>query len=71
MKAGILTAPPKRGSHEAIVATYSDDLLEVVIADLGRRNLRDYRDHETRFCAERLSASRTERKLRRMLINAR
>lgn len=61
---GIATPPPARGSHEAIVRTYSDDLLEDIITDLGRRNLRDFRDHATRWMGERLKAARAERRTR-------
>ncbi len=57
--------PMKPGSHQAIVRTYSDDLIEDIIADLGRFNLRDLRDHETRWKAERLSAARAERRRRK------
>lgn len=61
--AGLIQPPP--GSHEAIVRRYSDRLLEAVIADLGSRNLRNLRDHETRFLAERCKAARAERRRRK------
>lgn len=51
--------------HAATVATYSDALLDALLADCGRRNLRDYRDHETRWLAARSSAARAERKRRK------
>lgn len=57
--------PIKPGSHQAIVASYSDELIEAVIADISRYNLRDLRDHETRWKAERLSAARAERRRRK------
>jgi hypothetical protein len=57
--------PMKPGSHQAIVRAYPDDLIEDIIADLGRYNLRDLRDHETRWKAERLSAARAERRRRK------
>jgi len=56
--------PPENGSHEAVVAEYSDELLVAVIADCGRRNLRDQRNHETRWLSERMSAARFERRKR-------
>ena len=61
----IAELPMKPGSHQAIVKTYSDQLIEDIIADLGRFNLRDLRDHETRWKAERLSACRAERRRRK------
>lgn len=60
-------ACPDQGTHEAVVVTYSDALLEAVIQDLGRRNLRDQSDHEIRWSAQRLSAARAERRRRRGL----
>lgn len=48
-----------------VVADYSDDLLDAIIADLGNRNLRDYSNHETRWLAERASACRAERRRRK------
>lgn len=62
----ITELPMKPGSHQAIVKTYSDDLIEDLIADLSRFNLRDLRDHETRWKAERLSAARAERRRRKL-----
>lgn len=70
-RAGIMpptTLPPRTaapGSHAGIAATYSDDLLESIIADLGKRNLSNLRDHETRFLAERSKACRAERRARK------
>lgn len=52
-------------THEAQVAGYPDALLVAVIEDLGKRNLRDMRDHETRWCAERSKAARAERRSRK------
>ena len=64
--AGILKAPePYPGSHAAIVRTYSPGLLDAVIDDLSRRNLRDYSNHATRWTAERLSEARAERRRRK------
>lgn len=60
---GLIEPPP--GSHDAIVRTFPDWLLEAVIGDLGRRNLRDYRNHETRWLGERASAARAERRRRK------
>ena len=70
-RAGIMpptTLPPRQaapGSHAGISATYSDELLESIIADLGQRNLRDLRDGETRWLAERMKACRAERRARK------
>ena len=50
--------------HQVTVAGYCGALLEEVIADLSRFNLRNYRDHETRWKAERLSAAKKELKSR-------
>lgn len=55
---------PRPGSHEGQVREYPDWLLEAIIADLGKRNLRDMRDHEVRWCAERCKAARAERRRR-------
>lgn len=69
--AGLIAAPltaqtpPLTGSHAAIVATYSDALLDSIIDDLGTRNLRDFRDHETRWLGERMKACRAERRARK------
>ena len=63
VRAGLI--PPEPGSHEAVVLGYSDTLLAGVIEDLGRRNLRDQRDHATRWAAERCSAARWERRRRK------
>lgn len=60
-------APPKMGSHEWTVAQFSDRALEGTIAELSKRNLRDQSDHETRWCAARLSAARAERRQRKAL----
>lgn len=57
------------GSHEAIVASYSDATLEALINDIGRRNLSNLRDHETRFLAERSKAARAERRARKAAGN--
>lgn len=59
-------AAPAPGSHEGIVAAYSDQMIQLVIDDLGARNLRDQRDHEVRWCAERCSAARHERQARKL-----
>ena len=64
---GLGTAPPpKPGSHEGVVLTYSDLLLAALIDDIGKRNLSNYRDHETRFLGERCKAARAERKRRQL-----
>lgn len=66
VKAGIIPEPePERGSHEHMVSLDNDYVLEAVINDLGKRNLSDYRDHETRWCADRLRAARAERRKRK------
>ena len=52
-------------THPQIVANYPDSLLEDIISDLSKRNLRDYRDFEVRWSADRLSACRKERKRRK------
>lgn len=59
------TTSLRRGNHELIVAAYPDALIEAVIADLGQRNLKDQRDHEVRWAAERCSAARHERQARK------
>ena len=51
-------------SHYVTVAAYPDHLLEALIADIGTRNLRNLRDHETRFLADRSKAARAERRER-------
>lgn len=61
-RAGLV--PAERGSHEAVVAGYSDALLVAIIADVGGRNLSNHRDNETRWLSERVSAARWERKRR-------
>jgi hypothetical protein len=63
--ASAATAAPAASSHEGIAATYSDTVLEGIIADASRRNLRDYSDHETRWWAARSSACRAERRARK------
>lgn len=50
---------------EQIVAHYPTPLLRQILADIGKRNLRDYRDHETRWLAARVSAVRKELKRRK------
>jgi hypothetical protein len=50
---------------EQIVAHYPTALLEQILADIGQRNLRDYRDNETRWLAERASAVRKELRRRK------
>jgi len=52
-------------THDEIAALYPSDMLDKIIADLGARNLRDQRDHETRFLAERSKALRAERRRRK------
>jgi hypothetical protein len=51
--------------HRRAVAGYSDATLGALIDDLGRRNLSNLRDHETRFLAERSKAARAERRDRK------
>jgi hypothetical protein len=51
-------------AHALTVSQYSDDLLEAVFQDLSTQNLRNYKDHETRWKAERLTAIRAERNKR-------
>jgi hypothetical protein len=58
-------------AHDRAVSTYPDWLLDAVIDDLGRQNLRDYGNHETRWKAERSSAARAERRRRKTLALAR
>lgn len=52
-------------THDEIVALYPNDMLDKIIADLGARNLRDQRDHEIRWLAERSKALRAERRRRK------
>lgn len=61
--AGLIPPPP--GSDEAVVRRYPDALVQAVIDDLGGRNLRDLRDHETRWLADRCKAARGERRRRK------
>lgn len=63
VRAGLIE--PERGSHEWVVRAWPDTLLVHVIEDLGKRNLRDQRDHAVRWQAERCSAARHERKRRK------
>lgn len=56
-------------THDRAIASYTDDMLDAVIADLGRQNLRDYGNHETRWLAERSSACRALRRERKALIS--
>ena len=51
-------------AHSLTVSQYSDELIEAVYAELSPQNLRNYKDHETRWKAERLTAIRTERNKR-------
>ena len=65
-KLGIVPSTALRpGSHAGVVAAYPDALIEAAIDDLGKRNLRNQQDHETRWCAERASALRAERRKRK------
>ena len=52
-------------THAEILALYEDWTLEKLIADLRSKNLRDYRDHETRHLAERAKAATAELKKRK------
>lgn len=64
-QAAAIPIPP--GSHEGVVRTYSDEMLTRLIDDIGKRNLSDLRDHETRWLAERSKAARAERRRRKAL----
>jgi hypothetical protein len=57
-------------SHALTVSQYSDELLESVFEELSTQNLRNYRDHETRWKADRLSAIRKERNTRKLNTKA-
>jgi hypothetical protein len=59
----------KPDPHTTAVATYPNWLLEAVIRDMGERNLRNQRDHEVRWCAERSSAARAERRKREAALS--
>ena len=48
--------------HAQIVAGLSPKLIPLIIDDLKKRNLRDYRDHETRWTADRLRALKLQHK---------
>ena len=52
-------------THSEIVALYENWTLKKLIADLRTRNLRDYREHETRHLAERVKAASAELKKRK------
>lgn len=52
-------------SHTVTAKSYPDTLLEAVIRDLEKRNLRNLRDHATRWMAERSKALRAERRDRK------
>jgi hypothetical protein len=54
-------------THEITARSYPDDLIDQIIDDLARRNLRNYQDHETRWLADRSSALRAERRRRKQL----
>ena len=54
-------------SHAKIIAAYPDHLVSAIIADLGGRNLRDYKDPAVRWCGERVKAARAEAKRRKGL----
>jgi hypothetical protein len=51
--------------HELAARRAPDWMIEAVIGDLGKRNLRNLRDHETRWCADRSKAFRAERRRRK------
>ena len=51
--------------HAEIVRNYPDALLLAIITQEGKRNLRNYQDHQTRWMAQRLSAVRAERRRRK------
>lgn len=55
--------------HAKAVREYSDETIEAAIADLGRRNLRDQANHETRWMAELSTALRAERRARKALLS--
>lgn len=59
------TERPSDMPHIRAVSSYPDWLLDAVIDDLGKRNLRNYQDNETRWLAGRASAARAERRRRR------
>lgn len=65
---GLIKPTPR--SHEGVAASYSDQTIEAVIGDLGKRNLSNLRDHETRFLAERCKALRAERRNRKQLTTS-
>jgi hypothetical protein len=51
-------------NHALWLFDLSDRAIAGIIADAERRNLRDQRDHETRWMSERSSAARAVRRLR-------
>lgn len=51
--------------HEKVAAAYPTALIQTIIAKEGKRNLRDYRDHETRWLGDRLKALRAELRARK------
>lgn len=66
MSQTLTSIPPKPPTeHDKAVAQYSGELLEDIIADLSKRNLRDFKDHEVRWSAQRLKACRAERRRRK------
>ena len=52
-------------THEITARSYPDTLIEAIIADLGKRNLSNLRDHATRWMADRCKALRAERRTRK------
>jgi hypothetical protein len=51
-------------NHALWLFDLSDTAIAGIIADAERRNLRDQRDHETRWMSERSSAARAVRRMR-------
>lgn len=54
----------KTEEHAVMVFDLSDGAIAGIIGDAERRNLRDQRDHETRWMSERSSAARAVRRMR-------
>lgn len=61
---GAVACPPAT-VHRKMLDGVSDGMIEGIIRDAERRNLRDQRDHETRWWSERSSEARAIRRERK------
>jgi hypothetical protein len=63
-RVAVVQIPPAKWSHDWWVQGMETVELERIVSAFGKKNLRDYSDDETRWCALRLSAARRELKTR-------